>query len=50
VTVIVDVLNEDDVFEALHFSWLITKAYPPVSSVVDGDQSPDLLQGASARL
>lgn len=50
VTVIVDVPNEDAMFEALHFSWLVTKAYPTVSPVVDGDQFPDLLQRASARL
>ena len=37
-------------FEALHFSWLITKAYPTVSPAVDGDQFPDLSQRASARL
>ncbi len=44
VTVIVDVPNEDAFFEALHFTWGLTKDYPDVSPVADADEFPAILQ------
>lgn len=44
VTVIVDVPNEDALFEALHATWIMAKTYPTVSPVVDASEFPNLLQ------
>lgn len=46
VTVIVDVANEDAIFEALHTSWRITGSYPEVWPVMDLQEFPDLLKRA----
>ena len=35
VTIIVDVPNEDAMFEALHATWVLGKVYPTVTPVVD---------------
>lgn len=45
-TVIVDVPNEDHIFEALHTSWRITESYPEVSPVMDLQEFPELLRRA----
>lgn len=45
-TIIVDVPNEDALFEALHATWLATKSYPRVSPVVSIEEFPRLLQRA----
>ncbi len=44
VTAIVDVPNEDALFEALHATWVMTKSYPTVSPVVDASEFPNLIQ------
>ena len=46
VTVVVDVPNEDAMFEALHASWVLFKDYPTVSAVVGGEEFPSLLKRA----
>ena len=46
ITIIVDVPNEDAMFEALHASWVLMKEYPEVSPVVDLNEFPRLLQRA----
>jgi hypothetical protein len=33
-------------FEALHNTWVVTKSYPEVWPVVDGQEFPSLLQRA----
>ena len=35
VTVIVDVPNEDSMFEAIHHTWLVTRNYPEIWPVAD---------------
>lgn len=44
ITVIVDVTNEDVMFEALHASWVLTKDYPDVWPAVDVHEFPAILQ------
>lgn len=44
IAVIVDVPNEDALFEALHATWVLTKDYPDVSPVVGVDEFPALLK------
>ena len=44
ITVIVDVPNEDAMFEALHATWAIGKTYPTVTPVADVSEFPKLLQ------
>ena len=44
ITIIVDVPNEDAIFEQLHNMWVLTKDYPDVSPVADADEFPALLQ------
>ena len=46
VTIVVDIPNEDSMFEALHASWVFFRAYPRVSPVVDGQEFPQLLYRA----
>jgi len=46
VTVIVDVPNEDAMFEALHTTWVIAESYPDVRPVADASEFPQLLQRA----
>jgi hypothetical protein len=46
VTVIVDVANEDAMFEALHATWRNTKSYPDVWPVADLDGFPEILKRA----
>ena len=45
-TFIVDVPNEDALFEALHATWVLTKSYPEVSPVADLEEFPNLLKRA----
>ena len=44
VTVIVDVPNEDALFEALHNTWVLTQDYPDVLPVASVDEFPAILQ------
>ena len=44
VPVIVDVPNEDAMFEALHSTWVLTKSYPEVLPVVDVTEFPAVLK------
>jgi hypothetical protein len=44
ITIIVDVPNEDAMFEALHNSWLLTQDYPDVSPVASVDEFPEILK------
>lgn len=46
VTIIVDVPNEDAMFEALFRTWVATKSYPDVWPVVGAAEFPSLLQRA----
>jgi hypothetical protein len=46
VTIIVDVPNEDAMWEALHSTWVLTKSYPTVWPVVDAEEFPKQLQRA----
>ena len=46
VTIILDVPNEDTMFEALHATWVATNDYPDVSPVADLESFPQLLQRA----
>lgn len=43
VTIIVDVPNEDAMFEAIHDTWVVANDYPDVSPVVGADEFPSLL-------
>jgi len=43
-TIIVDVPNEDAMFEALHGSWVLTKSYPDVWPVGDATEFSALMQ------
>ena len=45
-TIIVDVPNEDAMFEALHATWVLAESYPDVSPVADAQEFPALLQRA----
>lgn len=45
-TIIVDVPNEDALFEPLHATWVLAKDYPDVLPVADVDDFPQLLQRA----
>ncbi len=44
VTIIVDVPNEDAMFEAVHSTWCLAKSYPAVWPVADAEEFPNLLQ------
>ena len=46
VTIIVDVPNEDAMFEALHATWDATSSYPEVWPVGDATEFPAMLQRA----
>ncbi len=46
VMIILDVANEDAMFDALHATWVLTKAYPKVSPVADATEFPALLKRA----
>ena len=46
VTIILDVANEDAMFDALHATWVLSKAYPEVSPVADATEFPILLKRA----
>lgn len=48
ITIIVDVPNEDVMFDALHATWVLAEDYPDVSPVVDVEEFPALLQRAGA--
>jgi hypothetical protein len=44
VTIIVDVPNEDAMFEALHATWVGTSSYPEVWPVAGMEEFPDMLR------
>ena len=44
ITIIVDVPNEDAIFEALHATWVVTRSYPEVWPVVGAEEFPSILQ------
>ncbi len=44
VTIIVDVPNEDAMFEAVHSTWVLTKSYPNIWPVGDATEFPSLLK------
>ena len=44
VTIVVDLPNEDAMFEALHATWVFTKSYPDVWPVADVDEFPAIMQ------
>lgn len=44
VTVVVDVPNEDAMFEALHATWRNAKSYPDVWPVADVNEFPEILK------
>ena len=46
VTIIVDVPNEDALFEALHATWVATNSYPAVTPVIDMEEFPEILKRA----
>ena len=45
-TIILDLPNQDPMFEALHATWVFLKTYPEISAVVDGQEFPELLRRA----
>jgi len=49
VTIIVDVPNEDAMFEALHATWVLTESYPDVVPVADASEFPSLMQRLGMR-
>ena len=46
ITVILEVPNEDTLFEALHLTWVAAKSYPEVWPVADAEEFPALLRRA----
>jgi hypothetical protein len=48
ITIILDVPNEDAMFEALHATWVLANDYPDVSAVVDVNEFPAILQRVGA--
>jgi hypothetical protein len=46
VTIVVDVPNEDAMFEALHATWVATESYPEVWPVADAAEFPQILRRA----
>jgi hypothetical protein len=48
ITIIVDVPNEDAMFDALHATWVLANDYPDVSPVVDVGEFPAVLQRVTA--
>ena len=44
VTIIVDVPNEDAMFEVLYDTWQITKSYPAVTPVVGAEEFGAIMQ------
>ena len=46
ITIIVDVPNEDAMFEAVHNTWVLTKSYPEIWPVADVTEFPALMQRA----
>jgi hypothetical protein len=46
VTIVVDVPNEDAMFEALHTTWVVTDSYPDVWPVADAAEFPQILRRA----
>ena len=43
-TIILDIPNEDAMFEVLHSTWVLTKSYPEVWPVADASEFPTLMQ------
>ncbi len=50
ITIIVDVPNEDALYEAVSATWIAFKTYPTVSPVVSADEFPALLGRAGLTL
>jgi hypothetical protein len=46
ITIVVDVPDEDAIFEAIHATWVLAKSYPVISPVMNVDEFPGLLQRA----
>ena len=44
VAIVVDVPNEDAMFEALYDTWLLVRTYPTISPVVTGDEFGAIMQ------
>ena len=44
VTIILDVPNEDAMFEAMHSTWVLAKSYPDIWPVGDATEFPALMQ------
>ena len=43
-TIILDIPNEDAMFEVLHSTWVLTKSYPKVWPVADASEFPAMMQ------
>ena len=44
VTIIIDVPNEDTMFEVVHSTWALTKSYPDIWPVGDAAEFPELMK------
>ena len=44
VTIVVDLPNEDAMFEALHATWLLGSTYPDVWPVADASEFPEIMR------
>ena len=44
ITIILDVPNEDAMFEAMHSTWVLAKSYPDIWPVGDATEFPALMQ------
>ena len=43
-TIILDVPNEDAMFEAIHSTWVLNKSYPDIWPVGDASEFPTIMQ------
>jgi hypothetical protein len=44
VTIILDVPDEDAMFEAIHSTWILAKSYPDIWPIADASEFPALMQ------
>jgi hypothetical protein len=44
VTIIIDVPNEDAMFEVVHSTWVLTKSYPDIWPVGDAVEFPEIMK------
>ncbi len=44
VTVVAEAANEDELFEALHKTWVVTNTYPTVTPVVTAEDFPQIIE------